>query len=40
MFEIPAPAAGRLTRIVKPRRRAVISDDVIAELDTDTGRGS
>ena len=34
VFEIPAPAAGRLTRIVKPEGAAVISDDVIAELDT------
>ena len=34
IFEIPAPAAGRLTRIVKPEGAAVISDDVIAELDT------
>jgi len=34
VFEIPAPAAGRLTRIVKPDGAAVISDDVIAELDT------
>src|SRR4030066_2046056 len=34
VFEIPAPAAGRLKRIVKPEGAAVISDDVIAELDT------
>jgi 2-oxoglutarate dehydrogenase E2 component (dihydrolipoamide succinyltransferase) len=34
VFEIPAPAAGRLTRIMKPEGAAVISDDVIAELDT------
>jgi len=34
VFEIPAPAAGRLTRIVQPEGAAVISDDVIAELDT------
>ena len=34
IFEIPAPAAGRLTRIVKPEGAAVISDDVIAEIDT------
>jgi 2-oxoglutarate dehydrogenase E2 component (dihydrolipoamide succinyltransferase) len=34
IFEIPAPAAGRLTRIVKPEGAAVISDEVIAELDT------
>jgi len=34
VFEIPAPAAGRLTRIVKAEGAAVISDDVIAELDT------
>jgi len=34
VFEIPAPAAGRLTRIVKPEGAAVISDDIIAELDT------
>jgi len=34
IFEIPAPAAGRLTRIVKLEGAAVISDDVIAELDT------
>jgi 2-oxoglutarate dehydrogenase E2 component (dihydrolipoamide succinyltransferase) len=34
IFEIPAPAAGRLTRIVKAEGAAVISDDVIAELDT------
>jgi len=34
VFEIPAPAAGRLTRIVKPEGASVISDDVIAELDT------
>ena len=34
VFEIPAPAAGRLTRILKPECAAVISDDVIAELDT------
>ena len=34
VFEIPAPAAGRLTRIVKADGAAVISDDVIAELDT------
>jgi 2-oxoglutarate dehydrogenase E2 component (dihydrolipoamide succinyltransferase) len=34
VFEIPAPAAGRLTRIVKPAGAAVISDDIIAELDT------
>ncbi len=34
VFEIPAPAAGRLTRIVKPEGASVISDDVIAEIDT------
>lgn len=38
VFEIPAPAAGRLTRIVKPEGAAVISDDVIAELDTATAQ--
>ena len=34
VFEIPAPAAGRLVRIVKPDGATVTSDDVIAELDT------
>jgi len=34
VFEIPAPASGRLTRILKPEGTAVVSDDVIAELDT------
>ncbi len=34
VFEIPAPAAGRLTRIAKPDGASVTSDDVIAELDT------
>jgi len=34
VFEIPAPAAGRLTRILKPEGAAVLSDDMIAELDT------
>ena len=34
VFEIPAPAAGRLTRIVKPEGASVTSDELIAELDT------
>jgi 2-oxoglutarate dehydrogenase E2 component (dihydrolipoamide succinyltransferase) len=34
VFEIPAPAAGRLTRILKPEGASVVSDDLIAELDT------
>jgi 2-oxoglutarate dehydrogenase E2 component (dihydrolipoamide succinyltransferase) len=33
VFEIPAPAAGRLTRIVKSEGAAVTSDELIAELD-------
>lgn len=34
VFEIPAPATGRLTRILKEEGASVTSDDVIAELDT------
>jgi 2-oxoglutarate dehydrogenase E2 component (dihydrolipoamide succinyltransferase) len=34
VFEIPAPATGRLMRILKPEGASVVSDDLIAELDT------
>jgi len=38
VFDIPAPAAGRLTRIVKPDGTSVTSNDLIAELDTAAAR--
>jgi 2-oxoglutarate dehydrogenase E2 component (dihydrolipoamide succinyltransferase) len=38
VFEIPAPAAGRLVHIVKPDGTSVTSNDVIAELDTASAR--
>jgi 2-oxoglutarate dehydrogenase E2 component (dihydrolipoamide succinyltransferase) len=34
VFEIPAPASGVLKRIVKPAGATVVSNDLIAELDT------
>ena len=34
MFELPAPAAGKLTRIVMPDGATVTSNDLVAELDT------
>ncbi|MDH4134520.1 MAG: hypothetical protein OEV31_06995, partial [Gammaproteobacteria bacterium] len=38
IFEIPAPAEGRLTKIVKPDGSAVTTDDLIATLDTAAAR--
>jgi len=35
VFEIPAPAGGVLKRIVKPSGATVVSDDLIAEIDTE-----
>jgi len=35
VFEIPAPASGVLKRIVKPAGATVVSNDLIAELDTE-----
>jgi len=35
VFEIPAPAGGVLKRIVKPSGATVVSNDLIAELDTE-----
>ena len=34
VFELPAPASGKLTRIVKPDGATVISNDLVAEIDT------
>ena len=34
VFELPAPAAGKLTRIVMPDGATVTSNDLVAELDT------
>ena len=34
VFELPAPAAGKLTRIVKPDGATVDSNDLVAEIDT------
>ena len=38
VFDIPAPAAGKLARIVKPDGTSVASNDLIAELDTGAAR--
>ena len=34
VFELPAPASGKLTRIVKPDGATVNSNDLVAEIDT------
>ncbi len=34
VFELPAPAAGKLTRIVMPDGATVTSNDLVAEIDT------